>query len=278
MLKGQGLLLGGAIVMFVVLSMMPTGVVDNDKEQVAESPEMEKMQDDHSKLPDEVLKEIGLQREAFYKATDRTAKATALQGLVKPFVSNNKFDSAAKYADLYAIDYPSFESFLKAGDLYYEAFTYAISKEKAGQMAQKAQQHYNKVLEERPDTLDIKVKVGMTLIQPDNPMKGILMIREVLESDPKNRTALMHLGVLSISSGQLKKAEDRFSKMLEYYPDDEEALYYLGTVYAEQGRQEETLKLFNRLEEISENGIILQAVKKYKESIKHDEADHEGEH
>ncbi|MGB0523493.1 MAG: tetratricopeptide repeat protein [Flammeovirgaceae bacterium] len=275
MSKGQYLLLGGAVALILLLSFMPTVVVDNDKEQVSNA--TEELQEDHAALPEQAVTELATERERFLAASDRSTKATALQSLITIFVKHNKFDSAAHYADSYASQYPSFENNLKAGDLYYEAFTYAISSEKATQMGQKARDYYEAVMQERPDTLDIQVKVGMTLITNENPMQGIFKIREVLEKDPKNRTALMHLGVLSINSQQWKKAEGRFTKVLEFYPDDEEALYYLGVVYAEQGHQEETLKLFNRLEEISKNGTILQAVKKYKDSIQNGEAKNAGE-
>lgn len=264
MSKGQVLLLIGALALVVGLAVMPTVVVDNDREQVTS--DANASEDKHVSLSDEAIQQLDVLRQEFSGASTPSDKMLALDSLVSAFVTYQKYDSAAKYAEAYAKEYPSFQSNLKAGDLFYEAFNYAVSKDKAIAMGKKARGYYESLLEENPNELDLKVKMGVTLMTSENPMTGVLMIREVLEEDPSNRNALFQLGVLSIQSGQLEKAESRFEKLVELYPDDEEAMYYLAVVYAEDGHEQEASKLFDRLEEISKNGTILQAVKKYKES------------
>lgn len=266
MSKGQYVLLASALVLFVSLSFMSTRVVDNEKEQVSEDAEMPN--ETHTELSDEVLREVQNWKEIFYQSTSQASKLEVLEKLLGVYIKSNRFDSAAKYAEHYATDYPSLQTKLKAGDLYYEAFTFAILPKKSEAAGEKAREFYEAVLAEKPDSLNLKVKIGRTLILPQNPMGGIRMILNVLEEDPTNRSALYNLGLLAIQSNQLEKAEGRFKQILELYPEDEEGLFYLGVIYSESQRSADAVKLFDRLEEISENEAILQAVRKYRETMK----------
>lgn len=61
-----------------------------------------------------------------------------------------------------------------------------------------------------------------------DPMKGILMLREVLEKDPQNVQAIQALGHFSLVSGQASKAETRFRDLLRLQPDNPEGWFNLG--------------------------------------------------
>src|SRR5690606_27801410 len=108
-----------------------------------------------------------------------------------------KFDSAGWFSEEAASFFNTTESKIKAGDNYYQAFTFATDPTKQNQLAEKARGFYNTVLEENPRNLDVKTKLAMTHISSSNPMTGILMLREVLAADPKNELALYNLGILS---------------------------------------------------------------------------------
>lgn len=60
------------------------------------------------------------------------------------------------------------------------------------------------------------------------PMKGIQLLKEVLEEDPKNEQALYYLGNFSIQSGQFDKAVIRFQALLEVNAENHEARYLLA--------------------------------------------------
>ena len=64
-------------------------------------------------------------------------------------------------------------------------------------------------------------------------MKGIMMLREVLQEDPDNVQAHLQLGLFSVQSGQYDKAVERFRKVLELDPaNNAEAWFFLGRTYA----------------------------------------------
>jgi tetratricopeptide (TPR) repeat protein len=86
---------------------------------------------------------------------------------------------------------------------------------------------------EAVDPLKIKTDEAVALVNGEDPMRGIMMLREILEEDPDNAEAHWHLGLFSVQSGQYDKALERFKKVVELdaegFPD---AWFYLGRTYA----------------------------------------------
>jgi cytochrome c-type biogenesis protein CcmH/NrfG len=67
------------------------------------------------------------------------------------------------------------------------------------------------------------------------PMKGIKLLKEVLEEDPQNTQALYYLGTFSIQSGQFDKAIQRFETLIQIDPKNEEAQFLLGYSLVQAG-------------------------------------------
>ena len=65
----------------------------------------------------------------------------------------------------------------------------------------------------------------------DNPMEGILKVRQVVEKDSTNVFAQMVLGHGSLVSEQYDKAIDRFGKVLALQPGNLEAILMTAEVY-----------------------------------------------
>lgn len=74
---------------------------------------------------------------------------------------------------------------------------------------------------------------AVTLVNGSDPMRGIMMLRQIVEEEPENAEAHWHLGLFSVQSGQMDKALERFKKVrdldAEGFPD---VWYYLGRTYA----------------------------------------------
>ena len=54
----------------------------------------------------------------------------ALDSLMDVFIQINKYDSAAFYAEKYAQSFSTVSHWQKAGDAYFEAFTFALIEQK----------------------------------------------------------------------------------------------------------------------------------------------------
>lgn len=78
-----------------------------------------------------------------------------------------------------------------------------------------------------------KTMEAVALVNGQDPMRGIMMLREIVQQEPDNAEAQWHLGLFSVQSGQMDKALERFKKVrdldAEGFPD---VWFYLGRTYA----------------------------------------------
>lgn len=134
-----------------------------------------------------------------------------------------------------------------AGSISYKAFQMSVDATEAQKHAERAASNFEKVLDANPTNLSVKSKLGMTKVVSENPMSGVMILREVLEVDPEFRDAIFNLGLLAIQSGQYDRAIDRFEKLLELNENDHEAKFYLGVSLSESGDPSRAATLMNEL-------------------------------
>jgi Flp pilus assembly protein TadD len=187
--------------------------------------------------------------------------------LAKAYKIVGKLDSVAKYTEIKAIDKPSMENLIFAGDNYYNAFNFAIDQSKRKFLAEKVQEYYTRVLNENSSLLNVKSKLAMTYVVGSNPMQGIMMLREVLEEDPNNELAVYNMGMLAINSGQLNKAIERFEKLKILDPENPEAHFYLGYCFFELGNKESAKAHFKKVLELGISGELVDSSEEYLKRI-----------
>lgn len=213
-----------------------TKTESNPEKQTEKSNDSAHSSSENSELPADLL-ELRTQ----VKNTSG-AKKNALQlKLAEALFKLQKFDSAGLYYETITDEKNQYIALEKAGDAYYEALTFAVNKEKADRMAEKARATFKKILEQNPKNYKAKAKMAMTFVGTENPMQGILMLREVVQEDPKNEFAVYNLGILSFQSGQYDKAESRFLKLSQLNPKDVNAFFYLGLSQKELGKKKEAI-------------------------------------
>ncbi len=78
----------------------------------------------------------------------------------------------------------------------------------------------------------------------DNPMQGILPVREIAKKDPENVYAQMVLGLGGKKSGQYDKAIERFNGVVEKHPDNMEAVFNLAETYDLKGDKANAVKWY----------------------------------
>ncbi|WP_253406406.1 tetratricopeptide repeat protein [Pontibacter sp. HSC-36F09] len=217
----------------------------------------------HSMATPEQLMELATVRARYNKATDTKARGLLAGELAAAYASASKFDSAGYYYELAADARPGEKSYRKAGDQYFEAFTYAATQQRASEMGGKARKMYEQVLKNNPSDLDAKTNVAMTYIASENPMQGITLLREVISTDPKNQKALFNLGILSVQSGQWDKAAERFQELVTVNPEHVEGTFYLAVSLAETGKKEEAIRTFNKVKTMSSDPALTASVDEY---------------
>ncbi|MFT4031049.1 MAG: tetratricopeptide repeat protein [Siphonobacter sp.] len=276
MKKSFIILIGIALATIGVLYSLPKVVVQDDKRPTKAAPMQEASAETVNPATDTHQQPLSPQQQqsiAKAKAAFETTKPTeerirAAEQLVELFAKATRFDSAAYYAGEVAQLQPTVDRFLKAGDRYYEAFTFAVNSEKAATLGEKTRDWYQKALDQNPNLLQAKSNLAMTYVSTTNPMQGIAMLREILEQDPDFEPALFNMGILSMRSNQYEKAVGRFERILRNQPNNTRTMFYLGICYAEMGQKDKAVPLLKEVQTKETDPTILAGVREYLEQLK----------
>lgn len=257
-----------SVALIISLFMLPKVVVRNEQA----SPSVDSLgsiqSNDPHTVATELVQTISRTRTAYLAtATDRKSAifADSLAGL---YTKAGKFDSAAWFADTAATFFNTIESWTKAGNAYYEAFTFAMDQTKQNELAKKAQEYFEKILSVQPTNLDVKSRLAMTYMSSANPMQGVTLLREVLAADPKNETALFNLGMLSIQSGQYERAISRLTDLISINPNHIQGLLLLGVAYMNSGNQKLAREQFDKVKQLDKDPAVQATVDSYLKDLK----------
>ncbi len=269
MLKKQLILSVIAVTVALGLFLLPKSVVDNESENNNKTTTVEntgpgpEAAEHVSELPEEAQKDLAELREAYKNSKNSENFARFANSLIDRFASLNQYDSAAIYAEELTAAEASTGNLQKAGDMYYEAFTYAMDADKSRQMGDKARYYYEQLLAQDPEQLDAKAKMAMTYISSANPMQGIQMLREVLETDASNELAVYNLGLLSMQSGQYDRAVERFKTLAQLNPGHLQAQFLLGVSYFEAGNKAQAKEQFEKVKSMDTDPSVTASVDEY---------------
>jgi tetratricopeptide (TPR) repeat protein len=138
-------------------------------------------------------------------------------------------------------------------------------------MANESKQLFEKALVLDPGNDSLKVGLGSCYIFgniADNPMQGIMMIREVAERDSSNMYAQYMLGVGGLLSGQLDRAIERLSLVASKQPDNVEVKLMLAEAFEKKGDKSNAVKWYESVKAHINNPEIAQELDKRIRSLK----------
>ncbi len=75
---------------------------------------------------------------------------------------------------------------------------------------------------------NFSIERAIELVEGDNPMEGIFMLRDIIDKNPENTDALYYLGVLSLQTSQYENAAKRFNQIISIDSSDKRAYLQLG--------------------------------------------------
>lgn len=127
---------------------------------------------------------------------------------------------------------------------------------------------YEKAINSSKEKVDLKMKLAEVYVESPEPMKGILMLREIVDSIPDYIPAIMRLGRLSLQTGQYDKAVERFDKVLEIDPVNTEAMYFLALTNEGLGNIDEAIRLMETCKNLVQIPEFSQEVDAYINNLK----------
>jgi len=268
MLKTRIILLVISAALIVALFVLPKRVVRNDDAAISTDTLSTRAGSDPHAVPQRLKEAISKTRAAYQAAEAGEKNAIFADSLAWLYSKAGRFDSAAWFAEKAATFFNNTESWIRAGNAYYEAYTFATDPDKQSRLAQKVQEYFGNVLKVQPANLEVKSKLAMTYVSSANPMQGILLLREVLAQDPKNETALFNLGMLSIQSGQYDRAIERLTELVAVNPSHVQAQLLLGVAYMNKGDKTKAREQFEKVKTLDKDPAVTATADSYLNDLK----------
>lgn len=164
---------------------------------------------------------------------------------------------SALYLEDAAQNQSSLENWIKAGGMFLKAFDNTQDSLVKPTMLQKANQAYGKALEIDSVNAEAKTGMGITIVNGMGaPMQGIAMLLDVVEKDPKNFKANLHLGLFAMTSGQFDRAIVRFENIVKNIKATPDAYFYLATAYENLGRKQEAVDAYLQSKKLAANPTL----------------------
>lgn len=128
---------------------------------------------------------------------------------------------------------------------------------------------YESALKLSPNDNDLKLKAGTAYVEGSSePMKGITLLREVIDAEPDNVPALILLGRFAIMSGQYDKAKERLDQALLISPSNAEAIFFMAITQQGLGNNDKAIELFETCKKLVNNPDFDAEIDGYIEDLK----------
>src|SRR5258708_4178725 len=132
MLKTRIILIIACAIVIWLIFLLPKAVVENESQLATESGAETGARDkaaSHGTASDDILKSIKELRARYVSNSSNQKNTIFADSLAGLYTRAGQFDSAAWFAEEAASFFNTQESFLKAGNSYYEAYTFAMDAE-----------------------------------------------------------------------------------------------------------------------------------------------------
>lgn len=141
------------------------------------------------------------------------------------------------------------------------------------EMYRSAISSYEKALALNPNNLSAKTKLGVCYVESasalgNQPMKGISLLREVVQADSNNIEANLQLGFFSVTSRQFDKAIERFKKILKIDTTRIEMYVYLGDTYISMGEKQKAITSYEKYKTLVNDTLIKKDIEQYIKKLK----------
>lgn len=275
--KKKAVLLLGAALLFVLIYIAPRQASDTESPVLEDHTghqheEGENHEDTYTFQVDSVDLPMWNRLQEMASLASSDEELLAAQDSISAFAKKNNYppllaEASAKKAGIIG----NAEAWMKAGDDYFKAFR--LSKNQNQEALKEAVAAYEKVLQMEPDYLAAKTALGVAYVEGaailgEMPMKGIGILKEVLNTDPENIDALTNLGYFAIQSGQYEKAIERFEQILSIDPKNAEAFIYLTDIYLSQNDIEKGISTLEQYKALVEDPMVKQQVDEYIKEIR----------
>lgn len=155
-----------------------------------------------------------------------------------------------------AIDH--FQTVLEIKPDYAEAnYNLGVALDQKGRVDEAIVQ-YQKALQIKPDRVDARVNLGVALFRKGNVDEAIGHFQKALQSEPDNANIHNSLGTAFLQKERVDEAIGHFQKALQSEPDSADAHYGLGIAFSKIGKMAEAITQYHKVLRIAPVNPIVQ--------------------
>ncbi len=249
MTQQQYILIGSVSILFLILyfacETKPPGQqqVEQTRLLQAEATDVNLLiREAHDKLPASQVSTIQAIQQELSQTSGDSARVEILQQLSGRWYENGYPAIAGYYAQEIA-DLEGTEQAWSIAGTTYAICVQRAEEEKVRQFcSQRAVTAFENAISLNPNEVRHQVNLALTYTDapPANePMKGVMMLRELEEEFPKSPLVYTSLAKLAIRTGQFERAIQRLTQALEIEPNNLNAICLLGQAHAGAGNAAE---------------------------------------
>ena len=171
-------------------------------------------------------------------ATGDSARISAYKQLSSRWYANGQIAIAGHYAQQIADISNTEEAWSIAGTTYAICVQRTEDPKVKSYCQQRSVAAFESAISLNPDNVSHKVNLALSYTEmppPDEPMKGVMMLRELQDEYPQNVLVLNTLARLAIQTGQFERAVQRLEQALSLEPDNTTTICLLGQAYTGTG-------------------------------------------
>ena len=248
MTKGQLIAISACLLLFVILyfgldtkSQQQTAV-EKSRAFVAESTGISSIKDAaQQSLTEEQRTIVALLEQELAESTSDSVRIANLRSLSGRWYQFGQPAVAGYYAQQLAeLAVEDEEAWSIAGTTYVLCIRQSQEEKVKQFCANRAATAFENAISLNPGEVAHRVNLALTNVEyppKDNPMKGILQLRELDQKYPQNPIVLSNLGRLAIQTGQYDKALERLEAAVAVDPENNRLYCLLERAYEGAGNQ-----------------------------------------
>lgn len=232
--KQQLILIGSAVALFFIL-YFGCGTQSKEQKAIGQSRALTTESLDIKSHIEKISASLPASQKAAIQSLDKESKDPSVLKQISAAWHDAQHDEiAAWYAEKIADIEKTEEAWSIAGANYYLAIGQNEDKSVRDFCTQKAVNAFQNAASINPTKIEHKVNMALCYTEnppQDNPMKGILLLRELEKSNPDNAIINIQLARLAIKTGQFDKAIARLEKVIAADPTNKKAVCLLAEAY-----------------------------------------------
>ncbi len=184
-------------------------------------------------LPDEALRKVERLNADYRSTDDNLMRADLLKEIASFWYAQKNYLLSGLYAEEVALIEESDTAWGIAGTTFLYGLQQTNDADSKHLLFEKSIEMLENAISINPSALDYRINMANVYIAnppQENPMKGILMLRELNESQPESTQVLARLAELSITTAQFDNAKKRLFEAINIDPDNRRIICLLASL------------------------------------------------